>query len=136
MTTTARNGGHLTATYSKNYSHYASLYNAEETKRCFMIEQHTVSALLSIIGRNGWEQYIDLVDGGHNELLFSKKHEETARRDSEASLKAGTRKEEDVQWFDREEVKRVRIRVPLGYSRVSFEGYYNDTHLRNMGRRS
>jgi hypothetical protein len=106
--TIGRNGGHLTAAYCKPYSYYASLYDAEEVKRCYFLEQHTVEALVSIIRRNGWESAIDLVEGGHSELLFSESEIQRARTDFEGTLKAGVRTEEDVVWLEPEEAKQVR----------------------------
>ncbi|KIM32877.1 hypothetical protein M408DRAFT_326592 [Serendipita vermifera MAFF 305830] len=103
---TARNGGHLTASISHNYSSLAKMYDADEVKRCFALEKHTVSSLLSLIKQRGWAEYIDLIDGGHNVLMFSEQEYREALRDYHQAEKAGIISEGDIEWLSADETQR------------------------------
>ncbi|KAG8813155.1 hypothetical protein FRC17_001649, partial [Serendipita sp. 399] len=93
---TGRNGGHLTAAISHNYSSLAKLYPPEEVRRCFDLEKHTVASILSFIKKHGWADYVDLVEGGHNVLMFSEKEKREAKEDWKEALEAGVITEDQI----------------------------------------
>ena len=87
------------------------MYNPEEVKRCFALEKHTVSSLVSLIEHNGWTEYVDLVEGGHNVLLFSDDEERTAKEDWEMAVEAGMVTKDQITWSTKEETEKVCIVV-------------------------
>ncbi|PVG03141.1 FAD dependent oxidoreductase [Serendipita vermifera] len=102
---TGRNGGHLTASTCHNFTKYSARYDLEEVKRCFAIEKHTVSSLLNLIEESGWAKDVDLIEGGHNELLASSDEVDEGKADWRKAVDAGIIKENDVTWFTPEEAK-------------------------------
>jgi hypothetical protein len=125
----ARNGGHLTASWFRNYSRLSKLYDPEEVKRCFALERHTVSTLLDLIEAKGWTEHIDLVDGGHSQLIlsaiswddidfllidaifFSEKESLEASEDYEKAKEAGIVSKDQVKWFTPEEAQKVVVYI-------------------------
>ncbi|KAG8848522.1 hypothetical protein FRC20_002532 [Serendipita sp. 405] len=103
---TGRNGGHLTAAISHNYSSLAKLYSPEEVRRCFALEEHTTTAILSLIEKYGWADYVDLVEGGHCVLLFSEREAREAKEDWKKAIEAGVTTKDQVQWLTTEETKQ------------------------------
>lgn len=99
----ARNGGHLAAHVATGYSRFCQLYGPEEAKRCFEIEQHTASTIVSIIKENGWEKDVDLVEGGRNHLFLSEQELLDQKSDWEKSGKS----DDSGQWFTAEETEEV-----------------------------
>ncbi|CAG8597315.1 15055_t:CDS:2 [Acaulospora colombiana] len=72
------------------------------------MEKHTVSSLLNLIEEGGWAKDVDLIEGGHNELLASSDGVDEGRADWRKAVDAGIIKENDVTWFTPEEAKDVR----------------------------
>lgn len=103
----ARNGGHLAAHVASGYSHFSRLYDSQEVKRCFEVEQHTVSTLVSIIKENGWEKYVDLVEGGRNYLMFSENELMAQKLDWKKSIEAGIITEDAGRWYTADETNEV-----------------------------
>lgn len=103
---TGRNGGHLTAAISHNYSTLAKMYEPEEVKRCFLLERHTVSSILALIEQNGWGEYVNLVEGGHNVLLFSDDEEKTAKEDWEMAVEAGVVTKDQITWLTKDATEK------------------------------
>jgi hypothetical protein len=89
------------------YSRLCELYGPEEAKRCFEIEQHTVSTTVSIIKENGWEKDVDLVEGGRNYLFLSEQELLDRKSDWKRSIEAGIITEDSGQWFTAEETEKV-----------------------------
>ncbi|KAH0836901.1 FAD dependent oxidoreductase-domain-containing protein [Lanmaoa asiatica] len=86
---TGRNGGHLTPAAFSNFHARAAEYGPEEAKRSYALEAHTASSLVRFIQDHGWTHDVDLVHGGHIDLLFSDQEVEEARRDRKAAEDAG-----------------------------------------------
>jgi hypothetical protein len=83
------------------------LYGPEEAKLCFEIERHTASTIVSIIKANGWEEDVDLVEGGRNYLILSEKELMDRKSDWKKSLESGIITEDAAQWFTAEETEEV-----------------------------
>ena len=77
-----------------------------EAKKQYYLEQHTASSLIDIIERNKWEGDIDLVNGGHIQLLTTPEEVEAVRLDYEAAKEAGLNLE-PVKWISKEEMFEV-----------------------------
>jgi len=103
-----RNGGHLTPAAFLHFSQRQALFDTVEAKKSYDLEQHTTSLLLQIIEENSWTSDLDLVEGGHVSLLFTKKEEEDARKDYEMARQAGLDLD-DVEWLPKEKVQEVVI---------------------------
>lgn len=107
-----RNGGHLTPAAFLHFAQRQALFDTVEAKKSYELEQHTTSLLLKIIEENGWTSDIDLVEGGHISLLFTKKEEEYAHKDYEMARQAGFDLD-DIEWLPKEKVQKVVILTPF-----------------------
>jgi hypothetical protein len=86
--------------------------SVSEAKKQYYLEQHTASELLDIIYANKWENEVDLVNGGHLQLLTTKEEETAMRMDYEAAKAAGL-DVDPVGWISKEEMFNVRIYVQV-----------------------
>jgi hypothetical protein len=102
-----RNGGHLTALTCRKFTQFSSQYDAEEVKRCFAIENHTVSCLVKLIEEEGWTEEVDLIKGGRNELFPSQDEADRRRADWRKAINAGILEEGDVTWLTPQETNDV-----------------------------
>ncbi|KAF9224266.1 FAD dependent oxidoreductase [Gyrodon lividus] len=101
---TGRNGGHLTPAAYAKFDNRVSRFGAEEAKRSYALEAHTASSLVDIIENNGWTNDVDLVDGGHINLLFTHEEIKEAERDIDAAKRVGWSLE-GLTWLDKGVVK-------------------------------
>jgi hypothetical protein len=62
---------------------------------------------------------VDLVEGGHLKLMFTDKEKEEAEADVAAAREAGVDLS-SVEWFNRGEMKSVRVLEGLLYSHLIF----------------
>ena len=84
-----RNGGHLTPAAFSGFDARTTKYGIDEARRSYALEAHTASTLLRLIRTCGWTNDVDLVDGGHVDLLFTDQHVGQIKRDCEAAVRAG-----------------------------------------------
>ncbi|KAG2363598.1 FAD dependent oxidoreductase [Suillus spraguei] len=101
---TGRNGGHLTPAVFLEFSQRQALFNTVEAIKSYELEQHTASLLVKIIKENGWTGDIDLVEGGHINLLFTEKEAKNAHKDFDMARQAQLNLD-DVEWFSKEEIE-------------------------------
>lgn len=87
-----------------------ALFDTVEAKKSYELEQHTASLLVRIIEENGWTSDVDLVEGGHINLLFTEKEEEDANKDYEMARQAELDLD-GVEWLPKEKVQEVVILV-------------------------
>lgn len=66
-----------------------------------------MNSLLSFIEQYGWAQDVDLINGGHNVLMFTPKEMTKARGDYEGAVKAGIIQPEEENWLDADQTKQV-----------------------------
>ncbi|KAG8221193.1 FAD dependent oxidoreductase-domain-containing protein [Butyriboletus roseoflavus] len=114
-----RNGGHLTPAAFSEFHARTTKYGPEEAKRSYAMEDHTTSLLVRLIQEHGWTDGVDLVHGGHVELLFSDLEVEEARQDREAAKDAGWSLE-GVVALSKEEVEAT---FGVHYPAVKIPGY-------------
>ncbi|EGN96963.1 hypothetical protein SERLA73DRAFT_185222 [Serpula lacrymans var. lacrymans S7.3] len=108
---TGRNGGHLTPAAFFDFKRHVTEYGTDEAIRSLALEAHTASSLVSIINAHGLEEKVDLVEGGHIDLLITEKEVEDARDDYEAAEKAGVDLR-NVQWMSKEEMQAYGTLYP------------------------
>jgi len=82
-------------------------YGAEEAKKSYALESYVSSELVKIIKQEGWDEDLDLVEGGHITMFMTKEEEERARRDWETARMAGLERVDEVRWLGREEMQAV-----------------------------
>ena len=81
-----------------------------EARKQYALEQHTVEHITSIVGSNEWNDDVDLVNGGHIQMLVTDEEVEEAKADYDAAASAGL-KLESVSWISKEEMFEVRWRA-------------------------
>lgn len=64
----ARNGGHLTALPRLQYRDLRDKYGSVEARREVMLEDRVCSLVIEQIQRKGWQERVDLVQGGNVSL--------------------------------------------------------------------
>jgi len=103
-----RNGGHLTPAVFLEFFQRQALFNTVEAIKSYELEQHTASLLVKIIEENGWASDIDLVEGGHVNLLFTEKEAKNAHKDFDMARQAQLNLD-SVEWLSKEEVEEVLV---------------------------
>ncbi|KAG1816222.1 FAD dependent oxidoreductase [Suillus variegatus] len=99
-----RNGGHLTPAAFLEFAQRQALFDTVEAIKSYKLEQHTASLLVKIIEENGWASDVDLVEGGHINLLFTEKEAENAHKDFDTASQAQLNLD-DVEWLSKEELE-------------------------------
>ncbi|KAG8894509.1 hypothetical protein FRC01_012914, partial [Tulasnella sp. 417] len=108
---TGRNGGQLVAGRFSKMHGLVDKYGAEEAAKSPAIEEYTVSEILRIIGENGWESAVDLVECRRINLVFNEHELSGIERDIAAARRAKVSGVDTVEFLKAEQVERV-----LGYS--------------------
>lgn len=82
-------------------------YGAEEAKKSYALENYVSSELVKIIKQEGWDEDLDLVEGGHVTMFMTEEEEKRARRDWQTARTAGLERVDEVRWLGREEMQGV-----------------------------
>ncbi|KAG0704631.1 FAD dependent oxidoreductase-domain-containing protein [Suillus ampliporus] len=101
---TGRNGGHLTPAAFLEFAQRQALFGTVEAIKSYELEEHTASLLVKIIEENGWASDVDLVEGGHINLLFTEKEEKEAKKDYEMAHQAQLNLD-SIEWLPQETVE-------------------------------
>ncbi|KAG2141939.1 FAD dependent oxidoreductase [Suillus clintonianus] len=101
---TGRNGGHLTPAAFLEFSQRQALFDTVEAIKSYELEEHTASLLVKIIEDNGWTSDIDLIEGGHINILFTDKEEKDAHKDYDMARQARLNLD-GVEWLPQEKVE-------------------------------
>lgn len=102
---TGRNGGHLTPPVFIGFYDRQQKYGTEEAKKSYALENYVSSKLLKIIKQEGWDEDLDLVEGGRITMFMTEEEEQKARRDWETARMAGLERVDEVRWLEREEMQ-------------------------------
>lgn len=105
---TGRNGGHLTPGLYTRFHELSVLHGVDEAAKSIAIEHYTVSSIIMIIKDQGWESAVDLVSGGHVQLVFTNGELEEIELDLKVAEKSGVPGLEDIKFLDAEVAKEVR----------------------------
>jgi hypothetical protein len=103
-----RNGGHLTPYAFQGFRAREAVLGTAEAAKCYLLEQHTVAAVLDVIREHGLERKVDLVSGGHVHISESALEHRVFRRDYTAAQRAGLDVSE-FEWLSADEVWEVRL---------------------------
>lgn len=104
---TGRNGGHLTPVTYQDFVKLTLEMGIEEAKKQFALEHHTVDALVQIIKENGLEEAVDLVSGGHFDMLFTEREIVEAHSDIALAKESGM-DTSTVKFHSKEEMAEVK----------------------------
>lgn len=88
---------------------FASLsrdYGVDHALRTLDLERHTASAMVDIVHRENMETKVDLVDGGHIELIFTNEEADYMKADYDAAKAAGVNLD-GVEWLSKEFMQSV-----------------------------
>ncbi|KDQ19336.1 hypothetical protein BOTBODRAFT_170444 [Botryobasidium botryosum FD-172 SS1] len=86
---TGRNGGHLTPSLFNSFGHYVQMHGVNGARRTVELENQTVKDIIDLVDEGGWASDIELVEGGHTKLLFTKNELGCMRSDWKAAEAAG-----------------------------------------------
>ncbi|KAL5530927.1 hypothetical protein ACEPAG_3803 [Sanghuangporus baumii] len=100
---TGRNGGYLTPAVHQDLNHFSKAMGIEEAKKQSALEHHTVNSIIKIIKENNIKEAVDLVSGGHIQLLFTEQEIEGSHADYELAKKSGMDVNQ-VTFFSKEEM--------------------------------
>lgn len=78
----------------------------DEAKKQYALEQHTVQVLLQIIRDHNLEGVVDLVSGGHYDMLFTDKEIKEVHADLALAKESGLHVS-DIKYFSKEEMSEV-----------------------------
>ena len=78
----------------------------KEALKQYALEKHTADELTSFIKENNLESAVDLVTGGHIDLIFTEQELELAKGDFRLANAAGADLT-DAEWLSSEEMKKV-----------------------------
>jgi hypothetical protein len=101
-----RNGGNLTPVTFKRFHENEKLHGTDEALRALAIENYTVSEMLGILHTEELGDAVDLVQGGHAELLFTEKESETAKANFDSAKSAGVDLSR-VEWITKDQMESV-----------------------------
>ncbi|OBZ73683.1 hypothetical protein A0H81_06486, partial [Grifola frondosa] len=108
-----RNGGHLTPTVFKDFQAQAAAHGTDEALRALAVEHHTADEILRILHELGQERSVDLVAGGHVDLMFTEAEVIRMKGDYEAAKAAGVNVS-DAQWLKKDETEAASYR-PMSF---------------------
>ncbi|KLO12711.1 DAO-domain-containing protein [Schizopora paradoxa] len=100
---TGRNGGHLTPAGFLDFGMRKKVMGSKEALKQYALEAHSVREITEIIKANDLEEKVDLVSGGHFDLIFTEDELTEAKSDFEAAKAAGADLDY-VRWFSRDEM--------------------------------
>ena len=78
----------------------------EEALKQYALEQHVTDSMLELIKDNNLDEIVDLVSGGHLDMIFSDKEENIAQADFDLAKKSGVDLDL-VNWLTKEEMIKV-----------------------------
>ncbi|KAJ7715194.1 FAD dependent oxidoreductase-domain-containing protein [Mycena metata] len=97
-----RNGGNLTPYEFSRFRKQEALFGREAALRLYALEHYSASEMARIARTAGWADAVDLVEGGHMDILFTEEVLQEAKADFDAAVAAG--KTLNVTWLDRDEM--------------------------------
>jgi len=79
----------MTPSLFNAFSHYVQMHGVNGARRTVELENQTVKDIIDLANEGGWTSDIDLVEGGHTKLLFTKNELGYMRGDWKAAEAAG-----------------------------------------------
>ncbi|OJA15908.1 hypothetical protein AZE42_10094 [Rhizopogon vesiculosus] len=100
---TGRNGGHLRAATYIGYAAREAAFGRDEAMRSYKVEAYTTRSIVSIVREHGWDNDIDMVNGGHIRLYLTEAGACDARRDLECA-RMSSLDLNAVKWIEKDEM--------------------------------
>ncbi|KAF7370157.1 FAD dependent oxidoreductase [Mycena sanguinolenta] len=100
---TGRNGGNLTPVSFASFRQVEALFGRVSTLRHYAIEHYSASEMVRIAREAGWADAVDLVEGGHIDVMLTQEQLAELTADFAAAVEAG-KNVNDVSWLSREEM--------------------------------
>ncbi|KAF8217123.1 FAD dependent oxidoreductase-domain-containing protein [Mycena galopus ATCC 62051] len=99
---TGRNGGNLTPVEFSGFRKVQKLLGREDALRHYAIEHYSATEMVRIAREAGWADAVDLVEGGHMDVILTEDHLSQVQADFASAIFAG--KSVNVSWLGREEM--------------------------------
>ncbi|KAJ7496422.1 FAD dependent oxidoreductase-domain-containing protein [Mycena latifolia] len=99
---TGRNGGNLTPYEFVGFRKVQAKLGREAALRFYAMEHYTSTEMARIARALGWADAVDLVEGGHLDVMLTEEHVAEVRLDFDAAVEAG--KAVNVTWLSRKEM--------------------------------
>ncbi|KAJ7509637.1 FAD dependent oxidoreductase [Mycena galericulata] len=99
---TGRNGGNLTPYEFSGFRKVEARFGRAAAQRYYAIEHYSATEMARIARTSGWADAVDLVEGGHMDVMLTEEKLEGVKSDFEAAVAAG--KNVNVSWLGREEM--------------------------------
>ncbi|KAJ6480946.1 FAD dependent oxidoreductase [Mycena sanguinolenta] len=100
---TGRNGGNLTPVSFARFRKVEALFGRVAALRHYAIEHYSASEMVRIARGAGWADAVDLVEGGHIDVMLTQEQLAQLTADFAAAVDAG-KNVNDVSWLSREEM--------------------------------
>ncbi|KAJ6614137.1 FAD dependent oxidoreductase-domain-containing protein [Mycena sp. CBHHK59/15] len=98
-----RNGGNLTPYEFLGFRKVQAMFGSEQAIRYYNLEHYTATEMDKIARTQGWVETVDLVEGGHMDVMLTDARVKEVRADFDAAVAAG--KQVNVTWLSKEEMK-------------------------------
>ncbi|KAJ6480957.1 FAD dependent oxidoreductase-domain-containing protein [Mycena sanguinolenta] len=99
---TGRNGGNLTPYEFFSFQKIQSLFGHEAALQFYAVEDYSVAEMVRIAREGGWADEVDLVEGGHINVMLTDSELSELQADFAGAIAAG--RDVNASWLDREEM--------------------------------
>ncbi|KAF7370148.1 DAO domain-containing protein [Mycena sanguinolenta] len=99
---TGRNGGNLTPYEFFSFNKIQSLFGHEAALRFYAVEDYSVAEMVRIAKESGWADEVDLVEGGHLNVMLTESDLSELQEDFASAIAAG--RNVNASWLSREEM--------------------------------
>ncbi|KAJ7066123.1 FAD dependent oxidoreductase [Mycena amicta] len=99
---TGRNGGNLTPYEFQSFRKVQSRFGTTDALRYYAIEHYSATEMVRIARDAGWADAVDVVEGGHMDVILTEARLAEVRSEVSAAEAAG--KDVNITWLSREEM--------------------------------
>ncbi|KAJ7802216.1 FAD dependent oxidoreductase [Mycena olivaceomarginata] len=109
---TGRNGGNLTPYEFNGFRKIEERFGREAALRYYALEHYSATEMAHIARQAGWADAVDLVEGGHMDIVLTESALADAKADYASAIAAG--KNVNVSWLNSEEMNATFGTYNLG----------------------
>ncbi|KAF7305174.1 DAO domain-containing protein [Mycena kentingensis (nom. inval.)] len=102
---TGRNGGNLTPYEYQNFVKMQERFGSAEALRHYAVEDFSATEMVRIAREGGWADAVDVVEGGHIDVILTEERLADLQANVAAVKAAG--REANVTWLSREEMNKT-----------------------------
>ncbi|KAJ7148512.1 FAD dependent oxidoreductase-domain-containing protein [Mycena crocata] len=102
---TGRNGGNLTPYEFSGFRKVETQFGREAALRHYAIEHYSATEMAHIARTGGWADSVDLVEGGHMDVMLTEAQIKEMQADFDTAIAAG--KNVNVTWLNRDEMQET-----------------------------